>query len=174
MGERDYVPDALRAAGFRVQIHRIAIRPGKPFLFATRGRGAAAQVAFGLPGNPFSVLVTAWEFLLPFLRSSGGGRDPGPRVEFCRAAEAIERAPGLTHFVPVRIDRSGSEMFAHTVRYHGSGDYVAMSRADGVAVLSAERPTVVAGDPVPVHVFGAEPVLRGLARTAPTDVPEGR
>lgn len=163
MGERDFVPEALRAAGFRVLIHRIAIRPGKPFLFATRGRGAAAQVAFGLPGNPVSVLVTAWELLLPFLRASAGARDPGPKVERAVAAESIERAPGLTHFVPIVVEDSGSgrEWKARPVPFHGSGDYIAMAKADGVAVLPSDVPVVPAGGDVVVHLFGDEPILRG-------------
>ena len=171
MGERDFVPGALRAAGFRVQVHRIAIRPGKPFLFATRGRGAAAQVAFGLPGNPVSVLVTAWEFLLPFLRASGGAMDPGPRTERCLAAEPIERPSGLTHFVPVRTEESHRDggRWVHPVRFHGSGDYIAMGRADGVAMLASERPAVATGDSVCVHFFGDEPVLRGLPRAESED-----
>ncbi|MEZ4649527.1 MAG: molybdopterin molybdotransferase MoeA [Candidatus Eisenbacteria bacterium] len=158
MGERDFVPAALREAGFRIHIHRIAIRPGKPFLFATRGRGAATRVAFGLPGNPFSVLVTAWEFLLPFLRASAGASLPGPSWEVCIAGRGLERPAGLTHFVPIEVTGAGDGGFREVapVGYHGSGDYVAMGRTQGVVVLPADATRVESGDRVLVHFFGRE------------------
>jgi molybdopterin molybdotransferase len=49
VGQRDYVPEALRALGVRQVLHRIAQRPGKPMWF---GIGPQGQVVFGLPGNP--------------------------------------------------------------------------------------------------------------------------
>lgn len=159
MGERDFVPAALRDAGFRVHIHRIAIRPGKPFLFATRGRGPSARAVFGLPGNPFSVLVTAWEFLLPFLRASAGATFPGPVTEVCIAGRTLDRPAGLTHFVPIEATAATETGFREVapVGYHGSGDYIAMGRTRGVVVLPSDATHVDAGDRVLVHFFGAEP-----------------
>lgn len=163
MGERDFVPDALRAAGFRVHFHRAALRPGKPVLFATRGRGSARQAAFGLPGNPVSVLVTAWELLLPFLRAAGGASDPGPHAVAARVTRAFERPPGFTHFVPVALVGRGAadEALVSPVGLHGSGDYVALGRAHGFALLPPASPRVDVGDSVIVHFFHDEPMLRG-------------
>jgi molybdopterin molybdotransferase len=54
VGERDFVQEVLRAAGAEIDIWRVAIKPGKPFLF---GRLKNCFV-FGLPGNPVSAFVT--------------------------------------------------------------------------------------------------------------------
>jgi len=59
VGERDFVQEVLRAAGAEIDIWRVAIKPGKPFLF---GRLKNCFV-FGLPGNPVSAFVT---FLMLF------------------------------------------------------------------------------------------------------------
>src|SRR5215468_6324699 len=50
VGEHDLVQAGLRKLGARIDIWRVAIKPGKPFLFGTLG----SCLVFGLPGNPVS------------------------------------------------------------------------------------------------------------------------
>ena len=64
-GRYDFIPDALRALGARVGFHQVAIRPGKPVLFAHLADGA---VYFGLPGNPLSAAAGQRFFVEPLLR----------------------------------------------------------------------------------------------------------
>ncbi len=52
-GDRDHSAEALRRSGFVIHVSRVDSRPGRPLIFATRGR----QTAFGLPGNPLSQFV---------------------------------------------------------------------------------------------------------------------
>lgn len=61
VGEHDLVQETLRELGARIDIWRVAIKPGKPFLF---GRLENAFV-FGLPGNPVSAFVTFLQFVRP-------------------------------------------------------------------------------------------------------------
>jgi molybdopterin molybdotransferase len=86
VGEHDLVKDALRDLGAQIDIWRVAIKPGKPFLFGrmqqrpspqsspsarerrTRnaGRGSVPNsecLVFGLPGNPVSAFVTFLQFV---------------------------------------------------------------------------------------------------------------
>ncbi len=64
VGDLDHTPAALKAEGVTIDVWKIAMRPGKPFLFGRRGR----QRVLGLPGNPVSALVCARLFLAPLLR----------------------------------------------------------------------------------------------------------
>lgn len=66
MGRYDFVPDALRKLGATIHFHKVAIRPGKPLLFATLPNGS---LFFGLPGNPASSAVGLRFFVEPALRS---------------------------------------------------------------------------------------------------------
>ncbi len=50
VGEHDLVQKTLRDLGATIDIWRVAIKPGKPFLFGQLGR----CFVFGLPGNPVS------------------------------------------------------------------------------------------------------------------------
>ena len=76
VGDHDLIRPALQAIGADLAFWRVAIRPGKPLLVATRARpGRVAQIILGLPGNPVSSLVTANLFLLPLLRRLLGAGD---------------------------------------------------------------------------------------------------
>ncbi len=61
VGDHDLVQDALKARGFAMDFWRIAMRPGKPLMFAAKDR---ARV-LGLPGNPVSTMVCSLLFLKP-------------------------------------------------------------------------------------------------------------
>ncbi len=61
VGEHDLVQSTLRSLGARIDIWRVAIKPGKPFLFGVGGECAV----FGLPGNPVSAFVTFLQFVRP-------------------------------------------------------------------------------------------------------------
>ncbi len=54
MGRYDFIPDALRSIGANIVFHKVAMRPGKPILFAVLPNGT---LYFGLPGNPISSAV---------------------------------------------------------------------------------------------------------------------
>jgi molybdopterin molybdotransferase len=61
VGEHDLVKEALHELGATIEIWRVAVKPGKPFLFANIG----VCLVFGLPGNPVSAFVTFLQFVRP-------------------------------------------------------------------------------------------------------------
>jgi molybdopterin molybdotransferase len=69
MGRYDFVPDALRSIGANIVFHKVAMRPGKPLLFAVLPNGA---LYFGLPGNPISSAVGFRFFVQLAIRSMQG------------------------------------------------------------------------------------------------------
>jgi molybdopterin molybdotransferase len=77
VGEHDLVQPILRSLGARIDIWRVAIKPGKPFLF---GRAGDCTV-FGLPGNPVSAFVTFLCFVRPaILKMMGATNLDRPKV----------------------------------------------------------------------------------------------
>jgi molybdopterin molybdotransferase len=74
VGDHDLIRPALERWGAELAFWRVAMRPGKPILHATRG----ATHVLGLPGNPVSSLVCAWLFLMPMLRALAGAAQPLP------------------------------------------------------------------------------------------------
>jgi molybdopterin molybdotransferase len=61
VGEHDLVREALSELGAKIEIWRVAVKPGKPFLFGSIGD----CFVFGLPGNPVSAFVTFLQFVRP-------------------------------------------------------------------------------------------------------------
>jgi len=61
VGEHDIVKSTLLSLGARIDIWRVSIKPGKPFLFGQAG-GCAI---FGLPGNPVSSFITFLQLVRP-------------------------------------------------------------------------------------------------------------
>ena len=71
VGEHDLVQATLRSLGARIDVWRVAIKPGKPFLFGQLD-GCAV---FGLPGNPVSAFVTFLQFVRPAVLKMMGAKD---------------------------------------------------------------------------------------------------
>lgn len=65
VGDHDYVQEALKNSGVAIDFWKIAMRPGKPFMYGRR----KGQHVLGLPGNPVSALVCARLFLKPLIEA---------------------------------------------------------------------------------------------------------
>jgi molybdopterin molybdotransferase len=69
VGDHDQVPAALQALGATIHFRGVAMRPGKPVLFATLPDGG---LYFGLPGNPVAAAVGARFFVIAAIRAMLG------------------------------------------------------------------------------------------------------
>ena len=84
VGDHDYVQAALKRAGVKIGFWKIALRPGKPLMFGTKGKLSV----LGLPGNPVSALVCARIFLKPLIGKMLGV-DASDVPMTARAGEAL-------------------------------------------------------------------------------------
>ncbi|MDX6516566.1 MAG: molybdopterin molybdotransferase [Gaiellaceae bacterium] len=100
VGPHDLVRAVAAGLGVTERFWRVAVKPGKPVLFGTRGH----TLLFGLPGNPVSVLVGLELFVRPALRALQGTADPGPRFEPARLARPARLDPARTVFLRARLE----------------------------------------------------------------------
>lgn len=121
------------------------MRPGKPLWFGT---GADGQLVFALPGNPVAVLVCLYRYVLPALeRMLGRTSSLAERVKL---ATAVEFAPSLTWFLPVRLRPSGDgTLLAQPSPPNTSGDVMSLAGTDGFVELAAEQTRFPAGYAAP-------------------------
>jgi len=131
VGEWDLVPKVLRDLGVTIHFATVRMKPGKPTLFATHGRG----LVFGLPGNPVSTIVGFHLFVLPALRRMMGWVDPAPPTVTATLAIGAKVRGDRTSFVPAVLRREGETWVAKAVETRGSADLVGFSRADALLAL---------------------------------------
>jgi molybdopterin molybdotransferase len=146
MGKYDLVESVLKAMGAEFYFDAVAIRPGKPAVFAV----CQGKPVFGLPGNPVSTMVTFELFVAPAIDLlSGAEARPLPLVE-ARLAEALNERPGLTHFLPAHIEWRGAVPEVKALKWQGSGDITALGKANCFLVVPAEKEKIAAGERVSV------------------------
>jgi molybdopterin molybdotransferase len=150
VGEHDLVQDALKAQGFTLDFWRIAMRPGKPLMFAER----AGQTALGLPGNPVSTMVCALLFLKPALERLSGL--PGAPVATRPAALGVDVATNDNRQDYVRCQlarRSGELPLATPFKVQDSSMLSVLAQSHGLLVRPARDPARQAGETVSVIDF---------------------
>ncbi|MGI8957205.1 MAG: molybdopterin molybdotransferase MoeA [Chthoniobacterales bacterium] len=146
VGEHDLVKPALRALGAEIDLWRVAIKPGKPFLFGRAGRCAV----FGLPGNPVSAFVTFLKFVRPALRKmSGAGEEHlGLRQVSARLATEVENDGERPHYLRGQL-KSGVFTVSGLQESHA---LFGLSRANALLrVESGEK--FAAGAMVPIELW---------------------
>ncbi len=150
VGEHDLVQDALKAQDFDLDFWRIAMRPGKPLMFAER----ATQTALGLPGNPVSTMVCALLFLRPAIeRLSGLSGSP---VATRRAVLGGDVAANDTRqdYVRSRLGRDSTGLPVVTpFGVQDSSMLSFLAHADGLLVRPAHDAARAAGSEVDIIDF---------------------
>lgn len=134
MGVYDFTKTALKELGAEIFFERVALRPGKPTVFAKLG----GKLIFGLPGNPVSVAATFNLFARVGLRVMQGATDTGLPEVTAVLARNVKASSDRDSYLPavLRTDDSGTLM-AEPLRWGGSSDFVAFARATGLVVVPA-------------------------------------
>jgi len=99
VGDYDFTRGALEQAGFEIVFHKVSQKPGKPLLFAVR----KDCVAFGLPGNPRSVLNSYYLYVLPTLQKMLGAAEPGLLRSTLPLAEKVKKRGDRTWYLSGKI-----------------------------------------------------------------------
>ena len=147
VGDHDLVQGALKAQGFDMDFWKIAMRPGKPLMFAARDR---ARV-LGLPGNPVSTMVCALLFLKPAMERMMGQPGDLVRTQPARLAVDVKQNDQREDYVRARLARASDGTL--TVDPHPVQDSSMLSvlaACDGLMIRPPHDPARKAGDTVQV------------------------
>src|SRR5438045_2245846 len=144
VGTRDLIKPILESLG-TVHFGRIALRPGKPLTFATIG----SKLAFGLPGNPVSALVTFEVFVRPALLKMQGRA----RVDRARVDVVVEHPLGKTRdrteYQRAVVRWEGGRLVARSTGSQISSRLISMAGANALLEILPGEGTVAAGSTVP-------------------------
>lgn len=149
VGGYDLVIEALKAEGVEAVLHKVAIKPGKPFFFGVRGD----RRIFGLPGNPVSSFVIFEVFVRPFLGAAAGISTLRREVLRARLTQRYARPMDRTCFLPARLERDGNDLAVGLVAWNGSADVAGLARADALAIVPANTEVVEKGAWIDVMIL---------------------
>lgn len=130
VGKHDHVRPALAALGVEQRFWGIALNPGRPAWYGTRGDTRI----LGLPGNPVSALVVFSLLADPMIRALCGEREQPARTTG-RLASPVERHLSRHRAVPCKVmsDQPGGDL--EPVAQLGSHDFISLRGAHIFALV---------------------------------------
>ncbi len=146
-GDYDLVPPVLQSLGATLHFHKIAIKPGKPLLFATRQHGGRTQYAFGLPGNPVSAYVCCALFVLPAIAALQGA-PAGWQLLTLPSAGPLPATGPRAEILPATLLQLAGQTHANVQNFTSSADLTRFAQADWLAWRPAHSQQVLTGAPV--------------------------
>jgi molybdopterin molybdotransferase len=148
VGPHDHVKPALRELGVEERFWGVSLRPGKPTWFGERD----GRLAFGLPGNPVSAMVTFHLFVRAALAALQGADPAAPRAH-ATLEEALPRHPTREQAVRVRLETSDDGWRARLTGPQGSHMLTSMLGAAALARIAPGDGEVDAGQRVEVELL---------------------
>jgi len=148
VGPHDHVKGGLRDLGVDERFWGVRLKPGKPTWFGERDD----TLAFGLPGNPVSAMVTFQLFVRPALRAMQGA-PPGETRAEALLDEPVPQNPRREEAVRVRLRAAPDGWHAVTTGEQGSHMLTSMLGADGLALVPAGEGELGAGERVEVELL---------------------
>ncbi len=155
VGAHDLVRPALGPLGLTLDFWKIAMRPGKPFMF---GRGGEAALV-GLPGNPVSATVCAILFLVPAIERLLGLPGQGPHTMRARAGARLPANAHRAAHLRARLSRADDGVPVATPAPRQDSSQMAILAAAGALILRVPHaPEVSAGEWVDVIPLGGRDI----------------
>jgi len=147
-GDRDFVAPVLTDLGATIHVRQIRIKPGKPFLFASRDLAdGRRQLAFGLPGNPLASYVCAALFVLPALVAIQGG-DPAWQIAQMPSARALPSIGPRTEVLPANLISVAGAAHIDVLTVRSSADLPHFAAGQWLALRQANAPALSIGEAV--------------------------
>ncbi|MDJ0643469.1 MAG: molybdopterin molybdotransferase MoeA [Erythrobacter sp.] len=147
VGDHDLVQKALTECGAKIDFWKVAIKPGKPLLVATRESELGRQVILGLPGNPVSSFVTCFLFGLPLVRAAMGDPNPLPQSQMLEVTHDLPEVGRRREFLRAVSDGRKVRLAAS----QDSSALEALASANSLIDRPTGAPSVRAGKKVAVY-----------------------
>lgn len=148
VGVYDFTKAALRELEAEIFFERVALRPGKPIVFARLPNGT---LFFGLPGNPVSVAVTFNLFARTAILAMQGARETKVQQETAILDKDVKGTQDRESYLPAELSTSDDgKLMASPLKWGGSSDFVAFARATALINIAKDAGIVKAGARVKV------------------------
>ncbi len=131
VGDYDFGAKTLRELGFAIHFDRLNLRPGKPLIFGARG----AQLAFVLPGNPVSHLVTFHLAVRLALECLEAAPHSWPLADVSLADDFPAQSDARETYWPCEVRSDGGSLRARPLAWKSSGDLCGLAGVNALLQL---------------------------------------
>ncbi|MEW6542295.1 MAG: gephyrin-like molybdotransferase Glp [Nitrospirota bacterium] len=149
MGDYDFTKAVFKELGAEMNFWKLAIRPGQPLAFGK----IQGKLAFGLPGNPVSSMVTFEMLVRPAMLKMSGHRSYGRPVMQAAFQEKFSKRNDRRHFLRGILKKEGDVLTVRTTGDQGSGILTSMVKANCLIDVPEAVERLNPGDTVTVHVL---------------------
>jgi molybdopterin molybdotransferase len=152
MGDYDFTKVVFGELGAEMNFWKLAIRPGQPLAFGK----IQGKLAFGLPGNPVSSMVTFEQLVRPALLKMSGCRSYGRPMIQAIFQERFSKRGDRRHFLRGILTRQEGVFEVRTTGDQGSGILTSMVKANCLIDVPVEVERLNPGDEVIVQLLSGE------------------
>jgi molybdopterin molybdotransferase len=149
MGDYDFTKPVFAELGADMNFWKLAIRPGQPVAFGK----IQGKLAFGLPGNPVSSMVTFDQLVRPAMLKLGGHRIWERPIVKARFLEKFSKQTDRRHFLRGVLAYEGGDLVVRTTGKQGSGILTSMVKANGFIDVPEDVEHLQPGDVVNVQLL---------------------
>lgn len=146
VGDHDLIRPALKDAGLQLDLYKIAMRPGKPFMAGRLG----ATPMLGLPGNPVSAMVCGRLFLAPAISALSGMPPAPPHTETAILGCDVEKNGPREHYMRARVESRDGRLICTPFDSQDSSRLALLSQSNALAIRYVDAPAAKAGDPIDI------------------------
>ncbi|MEI0531678.1 molybdopterin molybdotransferase MoeA [Brachyspira pilosicoli] len=115
-GDMDFTKEVFNALNIKELCHGVKIKPGKPFYFGKKDNKAI----FGLPGNPFAVLVAFENFVKPYIYNSMGCKYNNQFFKLPLLEEYKRKKSDTEEYLPAEFVFNEDATLVKLIDYKGS------------------------------------------------------
>lgn len=155
VGDYDYLTQVVADVG-KINQYKVAMKPGKPFVFGEFANKNKSVLYFGLPGNPLSTLVGGLQFVRPALWQLLDMReDDIPKTVrfFAKTNTPIFKKGRRREFVRAYCTQENEQWYVTPQGLQDSHRVKHAAQANCFVILKEECTGVQAGDSVLVEPF---------------------
>ncbi len=146
VGRYDFTKTVLQDLGAEIFFERVALRPGKPTVFARLPNGT---LVFGLPGNPVSVSVTFNLFARVAILKMQGAAETELKVGTAVLSNGVKPAKDRESYLPAQLSTNeNAQLVAGALKWGGSSDFVGFVRATALIIVPSGTDKIDAGSVV--------------------------
>jgi molybdopterin molybdotransferase len=152
MGDYDFTKTVFHELGAEMHFWKLAIRPGQPLAFGK----IHGKLAFGLPGNPVSSMVTFEQLVRPAVLKMSGCRSYGRPVVQAIFQGTFSKRGDRRHFLRGILTNEEGVFKVRTTGDQGSGILTSMVKANCLIDVPVEVERINTGDEVVVQLLNGE------------------